>query len=65
MEVEFDEIRPYHDEELPRILEELIADPAFRQVAAVVFPEVPFEALALKMPARRNWSFRRHFVTPF
>ena len=24
--VEFDEIRPYHDEELPQVYEELIAD---------------------------------------
>ena len=31
---EFDEIRPYHDEELPEVYEELIADPAFRQVAS-------------------------------
>ena len=29
---EFDEIRPYHDEELPQIYEELIADPMFQQV---------------------------------
>ena len=29
--VEFDEIRPYHDEELPQVYEELIADAAFRQ----------------------------------
>lgn len=46
MNMEFDEIRPYHDEELPQIYEELIADPAFQQVASAVFPEVPFEALA-------------------
>ena len=26
MNMEFDEIRPYHDEELPQIYEELIAD---------------------------------------
>ena len=52
MNMEFDEIRPYHDEELPQIYEELIADPAFRQVASAVFPEVPFEALAQKMRIR-------------
>ena len=33
---EFDEIRPYHDEELPRIFEELIADPAFQKAACTV-----------------------------
>ncbi len=46
---EFDEIRPYHDEELPRIFDELIADPAFRQVAASVFPEIPIELMEHKM----------------
>ena len=46
---EFDEIRPYHDEELPQIYEELIADPMFRQVACAVIPGVPFEAIAAKM----------------
>ena len=43
--MEFEEIRPYHDEELPQIFEELIADPAFQQVACAVMPGVPFEAM--------------------
>ena len=47
--MEFDEIRPYHDEELPQIYEELIADPAFRQAVEAVFPGVPFEMIAQKM----------------
>ena len=34
--VEFDEIRPYHDEELPQVYEELIADAAFRDRKSVV-----------------------------
>ena len=49
--MEFDEIRPYYDEELPAIYEELIADPAFRQVAEVALPGVPFEMLAAQMRA--------------
>lgn len=48
---EFDEIRPYHDEELPRIFEELIADPAFQKAACTVIPNVPFEILAQKIRA--------------
>ena len=28
-------IRPYHDEELPQVFEELIADPAFQQLAII------------------------------
>ena len=48
---EFDEIRPYNDEELPQIFEELIADPAFRKAATGAIPNVPFELLAQKMRA--------------
>ena len=47
MNMEFDEIRPYHDEELPQIYEELIADPAFQQVASAVFPGVVFTSSRL------------------
>ena len=62
MNMEFDEIRPYHDEELPQIFEELIADPAFRQVATAVFPEVPFEALAQKMRScKTKLEFQKAF----
>ena len=49
MNGEFDEIRPYHDEELPAVFEELIADPAFRQVATAALPEMPFDTLAQLM----------------
>ena len=52
--MEFEEIRPYHDEELPQIFEELIADPAFQQVACAVMPGVPFEAIAQKMRASKT-----------
>lgn len=62
MNVEFDEIRPYHDEELPQVFEELIADPAFRQVTATLIPDVPFEALAQKMRAcKSKLDFQKAF----
>ncbi len=46
---EFDEIRPYHDSELPQVFEELIADPAFQNAACLTVPNVPFEVIADKM----------------
>ena len=46
---EFDEIRPYYDEELPAVFEELIADPAFRHVLELALPGVPFDVLASRM----------------
>lgn len=60
--MEFDEIRPYHDEELPQIYEELIADPAFRQVVTTAIPGVPFEMIARKMRACKS---KRDFQEAF
>ena len=40
---EFDEIRTFHDEELPQVFEELTSDPAFREIAEKVFPEYSFD----------------------
>lgn len=46
---EFDEIRPYDDEEIPQVIEELIADPEFKRVTGIVVPTIPFETLVQKM----------------
>lgn len=65
MTAEFDEIRPYNDEELPIVFEELIADPAFQKVAAGVIPDVPFELLAQKMRAcKTKLEFQKAFCYP-
>ena len=59
---EFDEIRPYNDEELPAVFEELIADPAFQEVVAGVIPNVPFEMLAGKMrTCKSKLEFQKTF----
>ena len=59
---EFDEIRPYNDEELPQIFEELIADPAFRKAATGAIPNVPFELLAQKMrTCKTKLDFQKAF----
>lgn len=59
---EFDEIRPYNDEELPQIFEELIADPAFQNAACGTIPQVPFELLAQKIRAcRTKQEFQKAF----
>lgn len=59
---EFDKIRPYTPEELPKIYEELIADPSFRAVVESVMPGIPFEALAEKMRlCRTNLEFQKAF----
>lgn len=45
---EFDEIRPFTDEELPAVYEELIADKHFRNAMESIFP-FPFEEIAERM----------------
>ena len=62
MNEEFDEIRPYYDEELPAVYDELIADPAFRQVVQLALPGIPFEMLAAKM---RTCKTRLDFQVSF
>jgi len=62
MKEEFDEIRPYHDSELPQIFEELIADPAFQQVVGAVMPGVSFATIAQQMRAcKSKLDFQKTF----
>ena len=63
---EFDAIRPFEPEELPEVMERLIADPQFRMVMGYVFADVPFEALAAKMrQCKDNLSFQYTFPYVF
>lgn len=58
----FDDIRPYHDEELPAVYEELIADPAFQKAVSSIMPGMPFEAIAQKMRScRTKLEFQKAF----
>lgn len=43
---EFDEIRPYSPEELPKIFDELLSDDKFREVIKKVLPDTPIEGVA-------------------
>ena len=59
---EFNDIRPYTNEELPQIFEELIADPAFQKAATEAIPNVPFELLAQKIRAcKTKLDFQKTF----
>lgn len=59
---EFDEIRPYHDEELAQIFEEMIADPAFMRVASGVFSDIPTAQLEKIM---RDSKTKKEFQVAF
>ena len=63
---QFDAIRPFEPEELPEVFERLIADEQFRSVIGVVFPNIPFEAIAQKMrQCKTNLDFQVAFCYGF
>ncbi|MEG1684456.1 MAG: 1-acyl-sn-glycerol-3-phosphate acyltransferase [Bacteroides sp.] len=63
---EFDEIRPYYDEELPQVLEELIEDPEFQRVIGIAIPGIPFEMIATKMrKCKSKTGFQEAFCYDF
>lgn len=63
---QFDAIRPFEPEELPEVFERLIADEQFRSVVAVVFPNIPFEAIVQKMrQCKTNLDFQLAFCYGF
>lgn len=62
---EFDEIRPYDEEELPAIFEELIADKSFRTVVEQVMPDTPYEqACALLRSCRTSLEVQKKIFYP-
>jgi hypothetical protein len=62
---DFDEIRPYNDEELPQVYEELIADQAFRHVVEIMMPGIPFDAIAQRMRGcKTKLDFQKAFCYP-
>ncbi len=59
---EFDEIRPYTPEELPQVFDELLSDASFRKVLEQMIPDVPLEALALRLKqCRTNLEVQKVF----
>ncbi len=45
----FDTIRPFEPEELPAAYDRLLADPGFQAVLEYLYPNVPVEAIGMKM----------------
>lgn len=63
---EFDEIRPYTPEELPRVYDELAEDPAFKRAITYVFPQLSYEMFVARMKqCRTNEEFQITFCKPF
>ena len=62
---EFKDMRPYEPEELAAAYDELLADPTFRAVVAMVIPQIPAEALAPMMHGCKTiLEFQYTFIRP-
>ena len=62
---DFDDIRPFLPEELPAVYDRLLADPAFMQVLAYVYKDIPQEQLvALMRSCKTNLEFQQRMVYP-
>ena len=63
---DFDAIRPFEPEELPASYDRLVANPQFRAVVGMLYPQVPFEALEKKMRAcNTSMEFQLAFCYDF
>ena len=63
---DFDAIRPFEPEELPAAYDRLVANPQFRAVVEMLYPQVPFEALEKKMRAcNTSMEFQLAFCYDF
>ena len=62
----FDPIRPFEPEELPAVYDRLLADEGFKSVLAYLYPQVPIEAIAVKMrQCTTNLEFQKAFCYGF
>lgn len=64
---EFDEIRPYYDDEVPEIMTRLLADPVFTRVLKKLFADdAKIKEVRDSMLQTRNVeSFQKRFMVPF
>ena len=63
---EFDSIRPFEPEELPEVYERLLTNEQFKAALCFIFPDVPFEQLAMKMKTcKTNLEFQKAFSYQF
>lgn len=63
---EFDTIRPWEPEDLPKVFDRLLSNEQFKQVLAYLYPQVPFELMAQKLEAcKTNLDFQLAFAYDF
>lgn len=60
---EFDDIRPYYDEEVPRAIERLLNDPKFETMVKSILPDMDWEQLFILMRSFKNiYDFQHELI---
>src|SRR5574344_2716887 len=63
---EFDDIRPWEEDDLPAAYDRLLSNEQFKSVLAYLYPGVPFDAIAKKMRSCKNgYEFQLAFSYDF
>ncbi len=63
---EFDDIRPWEEDDLPAAYDRLLSNEQFKSVLAYLYPGVPFDAIAKKMRTCKNgYEFQLAFSYDF
>jgi hypothetical protein len=63
---EFDDIRPWEEDDLPEAYDRLLSNEQFKSVLAYLYPSVPFDVIAKKMRSCKNgYEFQLAFSYDF
>ncbi len=63
---DFEEIRPFYDEEVSAVVETLVVDPLFERAIRYAMPDVPYEAFAQQLQSVSSKSdFQKKMAVPF
>ncbi len=66
LETEFDQIRPFHDDEVAEVIKQLCAQPYFLRVLSFILPGVPQNEVLEKLSRITTIDqFQKEFVLPF
>jgi hypothetical protein len=60
---EFDDIRPYYDDEVPDVINRLVEDPEFKRVVEFIFSDELWKEFKLRMQTfKSKYDFQNLFV---
>jgi hypothetical protein len=59
---DFDDIRPYYDDEVPAVISRLLEDPEFKRVIKYIFPDKTWEEFKSRMQSFKSRYDFQHLL---